>query len=32
MIPPPNYMYQPAHGGSNFPLNRNGGYLYPRHC
>ncbi|VVC42517.1 Hypothetical protein CINCED_3A018464 [Cinara cedri] len=30
MIPPPNFMYQPAHGGSNYPLNRNG-YLYPRH-
>lgn len=31
MIPPPNYMYQQSHGGTNFPLNRNG-YLYPRHC
>ncbi|XP_050527462.1 uncharacterized protein LOC126897706 isoform X2 [Daktulosphaira vitifoliae] len=29
MIPPPNYMYQQTHGGSNFPLNRNG-YIYPR--
>lgn len=31
MIPPPNYMYHQGHGGSNYPLNRNG-YLYPRHC
>ncbi|XP_050426155.1 uncharacterized protein LOC126836628 isoform X2 [Adelges cooleyi] len=30
MIPPPNYLYQQTHGGSNFPLNRNG-YVYPRH-